>query len=48
MARGPARAAHGYFRVDQWDLTDKLVPAENLVALEVAGYNAGGPDVFPQ
>jgi alpha-L-rhamnosidase len=37
---GPARGPHGYFRVDQWDLTGKLQPGKNLVALEVAGYNA--------
>ena len=36
---GPARAPHGYFRVDEWDLTDRLKSGENLVAFEVAGYN---------
>jgi alpha-L-rhamnosidase len=37
---GPARAGHGYYRVDEWDLTDRLTPGRNLVAIEVAGYNA--------
>ena len=37
---GPARGPHGYFRVDQWDLSGKLKPGKNLVAIEVAGYNA--------
>ena len=37
---GPARAAHGFYRVDEWDLTKKLRPGKNLVAIEVAGYNA--------
>jgi alpha-L-rhamnosidase len=37
---GPARAAHGYFRIDQWDLSKKLRPGKNVIALEVAGYNA--------
>ena len=37
---GPARGPHGYFRVDQWDLSRKLQPGKNLVAVEVAGYNA--------
>ncbi|MDD4416522.1 MAG: hypothetical protein PHI70_07050 [Proteiniphilum sp.] len=36
---GPARAGHGYFRVDQYDLTNHLREGENIVAIEVAGYN---------
>jgi len=36
---GPARGPHGFFRVDEWDLSNKLSPGKNLVALEVAGYN---------
>lgn len=36
---GPARGPHGWFRVDEWDLTDSLKPGRNLVAIEVAGYN---------
>lgn len=36
---GPARAAHGHFRVDEWDLTEHLGPEENLVAIEAVGYN---------
>ena len=39
LGHGPARAAHGYFRVDQWPLAGKLRPGKNLVAIEVAGYN---------
>jgi alpha-L-rhamnosidase len=39
LGHGPARGPHGYFRVDQWDLTDKLQPGVNVVAFEVAGYN---------
>lgn len=34
---GPARAAHGYYRVDEWELKD--LAAENTAAIEVAGYN---------
>jgi alpha-L-rhamnosidase len=37
---GPARGPHGYYRVDQWDLHDQLRPGPNLIAIEVAGYNA--------
>jgi len=36
---GPARGPHGYYRVDEWDLSGKLKPGKNLVAIEVAGYN---------
>jgi alpha-L-rhamnosidase len=34
---GPARAAHGYYRVDEWGLGD--LGNENIVAIEAAGYN---------
>jgi len=40
LGQGPARGPHGYFRVDEWDLTGKLQPGVNVVAFEVAGYNA--------
>lgn len=39
-AYGPARGPHGYYRVDEWDLTPQLQPGRNIVAIEVAGYNA--------
>ena len=39
LGHGPARGPHGFFRVDEWDLTDKLLPGENLLAVETAGYN---------
>ncbi len=39
LARGPARGPHGYYRVDQLDITRLLRPGRNLVAIEVAGYN---------
>ena len=39
LAHGPARAAHDYFRLDELDITGKLAVGENLLALEVAGYN---------
>lgn len=40
LGYGPARAAHGSFRVDEWDLRGRLRPGSNVVAIEVAGYNA--------
>ena len=36
---GPARAGHGFYRVDEWDITPLLTPGTNAVAVEVAGYN---------
>lgn len=39
LGHGPARGPHGYFRVDEWDLTGRLEPGLNVVAFEVAGYN---------
>lgn len=39
VGSGPARGAHGFFRVDQYDLSDQVKEGENIVAIEVAGYN---------
>ncbi|MBN2296599.1 MAG: hypothetical protein JXM70_29495 [Pirellulales bacterium] len=39
LGYGPARAAHGCYRVDEWKLDGKLAPGKNLLAIEVAGYN---------
>ena len=39
LGHGPARGPHGWYRVDELDLTAKLKPGLNLVAFEVAGYN---------
>ncbi len=48
VGHGPARAAHGYYRVDEWDLTPRLRPGENVVAIEVAGYNVNSYYVLDQ
>lgn len=40
VAAGPARAGHGYFRAEEYDLTDRLTDDANSVAILVAGYNA--------
>ena len=37
---GPARGPHGHYRLDEWDLSALLRPGRNVVAIEVAGYNA--------
>ncbi|MDR2468962.1 MAG: hypothetical protein LBD27_00560 [Tannerella sp.] len=39
LGSGPARAAHGYYRVDEYALNARLKDGENIVAFEVAGYN---------
>lgn len=39
IGHGPARGPHDYYRVDEWDLTGKMKKGENLLAIEVAGYN---------
>ncbi len=40
VGHGPARGPHGFYRVDEWDLGGRLKDGKNVVALEVAGYNA--------
>ncbi len=39
IGHGPARAGHGYYRVDEWDLTGRLGEGTNVLAIEAAGYN---------
>ncbi len=39
VGHGPARGPHGYYRVDEWDLSGELAAGQNVVAVEVAGYN---------
>lgn len=36
---GPARGPHGWYRVDEVDLSPWIQPGANIVAIEVAGYN---------
>ena len=39
VAHGPARCAHGFFRVDEYDLTPYLTKPQNRVAVRTVGYN---------
>ncbi|MDR2138146.1 MAG: hypothetical protein LBP50_01145, partial [Tannerella sp.] len=39
VGSGPARAAHGYFRVDEYNIDKHVHNGENIIAVEVAGYN---------
>lgn len=38
VAEGPARAGHGYYRVDEIDVSQYLSDGENVIAIYVAGY----------
>ncbi len=40
LGYGPARGPHGFDRVDEWPLRDRCKPGPNVIAIEVAGYNA--------
>lgn len=39
VGHGPARAGHGYYRVDELDITELLKTGQNIVAIEIVGYN---------
>ena len=39
VGHGPSIAAHGFFRVDEYDLTGRTIDGPNSLAVEVAGYN---------
>lgn len=47
-AHGPARGPHGYYRVDEWNISPLLKPGRNVVAIEVAGYNVNSYYVLNQ
>lgn len=48
LAHGPARAAHGFARVDEIHLAGKLVNGQNLLAIEVAGYEVNSYSLIDQ
>ncbi|MEE1043038.1 MAG: hypothetical protein UH854_03640, partial [Clostridia bacterium] len=39
VAEGPARAGHGYYRVDEIDISLYLTDEQNIIAIYVDGYN---------
>ncbi len=39
IQHGPARGPHGFYRVDELDLTERLIAGDNLLAVEVVGAN---------
>ena len=48
IASGPARAAHGYYRVDEIDITNYLIKDVNSVAVIVWGYCVNAYAVLDQ
>jgi len=40
LGYGPARGPHGFYRVDEWPLKGRCKAGPNVIAIEVAGYNA--------
>lgn len=48
VGHGPARAGHGFYRVDEWELAPHLAAGTNAIAIEVAGYNANSYGLLDQ
>ncbi len=48
LAYGPARGPHGFYRVDEIDVTKRLKSGQNVLAVEVAGYNVNSYYVLNQ
>jgi len=48
IGHGPARGPHGYYRVDEWKTLPWRNDGRNVVAIEVAGYNANSYYVLDQ
>lgn len=48
VGAGPARTSHGYFVVDQIDVSDRLTKNENVVVIEVVGFNVNTYDTLDQ
>lgn len=48
VAFGPARAAHGIYRVDEIELENFLNQKENMAVIEVVGFNINSYDTLDQ
>ncbi len=48
LAYGPARGPHGYYRVDEIEVTKRVKRGQNVLAVEVAGYNVNSYYVLNQ
>lgn len=48
VCAGPARAAHGFYNVDEVSLSRWLTEPENVAVIEVVGYNVNSFDTLDQ
>ncbi len=48
LGYGPSKGPHGWFRVDEWDLSKIAVKGENWMTIEVCGYNCNSYDLLDQ
>ena len=48
VATGPARAAHEFYCVDELDITKYLIKDQNVIVIEVVGYNVNSYDTLDQ
>ncbi|HIQ96698.1 MAG TPA: hypothetical protein IAB26_09060 [Candidatus Limivivens merdigallinarum] len=48
VAAGPARTAHGFYRVDCYEIGEYLTEPKNIVAIEVVGYGINSYDTLDQ
>lgn len=48
VCAGPARAAHGFYNVDEIPLSGRLTEGENVAVIEVVGYNVNSYDTLDQ
>lgn len=48
VAAGPARTSHGFYCVDELDLSKWLTEKQNVVVIEVVGYNVNSFDTLNQ
>ena len=48
VCAGPARAAHGFYRVDEIDLTPQLCAGQNTIVIEVTAFNVNSYDTLDQ
>ncbi len=48
LGHGPARGPLDYHRVDEYEIAGLLQPGENVVAVDVAGYNVNSYYLFDQ
>lgn len=48
LGHGPCVSSYGFFRVDEYDFKKKLKKGDNIIAIEVAGYNIDNHDIMNQ